>query len=172
MAALKRGLGSSAAVIRNDSYLVVDTHVLEQLHGGAVVYVVGAGAADGNLARVCVYIVNNVLRGLPAGVRAGGEQVVVGNNVADVLEVLVQRLSGLTAHGVGDEVHLVVGHDGVAVVLAVVALKCADVAGRALNVYRNGGSAEIEVLHHAANEVVGAAARSVGDNDLNVVLLR
>ena len=130
------------------------------------------GVKDGKekSARVCVYIINNVLRGLPTGVRAGGEQVVVGYYVADVLEVLVQRLCGLAAHGVGDEVHLVVGHDGVAVVLAVVALQSADVACRALNVDRNGGRAEVEVLHHAADEVVRAAARSVGDDDLNVVL--
>ena len=62
------------------------------------------------------------------------------------------------------------GHDGVAVVLAVIALQSADVACRALNVDRNGGRAEVEVLHHAADEVVRAAARSVGDDDLNVVL--
>ena len=72
-AALKRGLARSAAVIRNDRNLVVDAHVLEQLHGGAVVYVVGAGAADGNLARVCVYIVDALLCGGGAGAAAAGE---------------------------------------------------------------------------------------------------
>ena len=62
------------------------------------------------------------------------------------------------------------GHDGVTVILAVVALQSADVAGSTIHVDSNGGSAQIQILHHAADEVIGAAAGSVGDDDLDILL--